>query len=444
MRRHEQYRCRRREDPSQVGSVDPDSKGDKEEHAHGLLSDDDFGDAPRQAARLEPQAHRFIRGNAHDVVRDLGINGIELDALEHHLKFEQSEAAGRSLMQVLRDATETAEEHVRRRTIPPLLQRLDCVDQHKVKEQDMRGPTDTEGVPVLFSFLPALQAVQQLLMKPCLLGCWEWDSTPKYTSSGERLYSTFNSGNWCRDIERAPPSSDGAAAPVLLSLIWGSDGTPTPGGFEKEAHPVYLSCGNLSHAARASDQGWELAGLVPCTPSPKPGVSLPPGRRRRLLLAHCLATVFDSIEDAIWRLPCSDGHVRQFEIRLAVGIVDRKEAEDVMFAYQHQCFECLHSRESACVVAELPWERTHRATDGRSLRKRLDEAAFTGVYGSNAEWQDMIQHAAPILRPCPHPPVDGYEVAHVILSEQALNGDGVRCLAARPLAYPHVIEEQQV
>ena len=160
MRRHEQFRCRRRDDPSQVGSVDPDSKGDKEEHAHGLLSDDDFGDAPRQAARLEPQAHRFIGGNAHDVVRDLGINGIELDALEHHLKFEQSEAAGRSLMQVLRDATETAEEHVRRRTIPPLLQRLDCVDQHKVKEQDMRGPTDTEGVPVLFSFLPALQAVR--------------------------------------------------------------------------------------------------------------------------------------------------------------------------------------------------------------------------------------------------------------------------------------------
>ena len=88
--------------------MDPDSKGDREEHAHGLLSDDDFGDAPGQAARLEPQTHRFIGGNAHDMVRDLGINSIELDALEHHLKFEQSEAAGRSLMQVLHVATETA------------------------------------------------------------------------------------------------------------------------------------------------------------------------------------------------------------------------------------------------------------------------------------------------------------------------------------------------
>ena len=50
----------------------PGSQDDREEPADGLLSDDDFGDAPRQAAMLEPQAHRFIGGHAHDVVRELG------------------------------------------------------------------------------------------------------------------------------------------------------------------------------------------------------------------------------------------------------------------------------------------------------------------------------------------------------------------------------------
>ena len=47
------------------------------------------------------------------------------------------------------------------------------------------------------------------------------------------------------------------------------------------------------------------------------------------------------------------------------------------------------------------------------MRQELDKAAFTGVYGSDNEWQTLIQHPAAILRPSAHPPLDGYEVVSV-------------------------------
>lgn len=74
---------------------------------------------------------------------------------------------------------------------------------------------------MLFWHVPVLQILQQLLMKPCLKGAWDWDSAPCFTRNGERVYGGFNSGDWARDLMRDDQDA------VLLSVVFGSDGTPT-------------------------------------------------------------------------------------------------------------------------------------------------------------------------------------------------------------------------
>ena len=366
------------------------------------------GSPQPDAVPLSPDVQRFRASADSACGEHVSLTRQELEFLRVHLTHGFSAKEGEDILGLLRSRTlDMQEDGVRFSTMQPLLKRLDDSDEHKVLCKDMKGDSDVDD-GVWFWYIPVVQILQQLLLKPSLKGCWEWESQPQHTRDGERLYGGFNSGNWARDVCRVDDEA------VLLSVIFGSDGTPTSGGFDSEAHPIYITSGNLSHKKRAADEGWEAAGIIPMTPDTKPGRNVVnKGRRTRILVTNCLAVLLSSINDrSTFNLQCSDGTIRKFELRLAAGIVDRLEAEDLVMSYQHQCFQCLINREQACDASQLAWV-TNRSVDGQTVRDALHKAAFTGEYGSQSEWQSQYQaaqpSAQPILRCAPTTPLDGHQ-----------------------------------
>ena len=406
---------------------DEDGQGGEGLERNGIPDDMDDMDDADPFSQAQPSTstddhivadrHRFPQCVQEGWETRLPLNMQELKTLQvflqHSLTRGQSKAV-LGLMQIDREGHD--ENSVRYSTIDPMLRHLDKLDSHHVMCKDMKGPGDVDE-SVLFWFVPALHCIQQLLKNPSLQGSWEWEHQVQVNSHGERVYGSFLSGDWARDIELC---EDGVQTRThLLSVIFGSDGTPTPGGFDREAHPIYITSGNLCHKKRASDEGWEVAGIVPVTPCQKSHITCVRGRRSRLLLTNCLATLFESIKPPIIvNLQCSDGQVRRFDIQIAAGVVDRLEGESIAMSCKHRCYECLVPREVACDVARLQWG-AQRWANGAKLRHDLRTAAFCGTYGENDEWRKHIRRPTAILKQSEGTPLDGLEVISVTRYQDA-------------------------
>ncbi|KAG8783414.1 hypothetical protein FRC12_019746 [Ceratobasidium sp. 428] len=183
-----------------------------------------------------------------------------------------------------------------------------------------------------------IEVARELLGARRFRRCMKWAPERRYTSRNKkcRIYDEMSSGDWWWGIQNG----------TVVPLIVASDGTSlTNNANGPEAHPIYLSIGNINKAVRRmpTKRSMILIGYLP-NDDFEEIEDLELRQKCRLELLHrSLAKVFELLKSASKEgllARCADGYVRHVYPVLAAWIADFPEQTDLACTTRSGCLKC--------------------------------------------------------------------------------------------------------
>ncbi|KAG8784203.1 hypothetical protein FRC12_018893 [Ceratobasidium sp. 428] len=189
-----------------------------------------------------------------------------------------------------------------------------------------------------------IEAARELVGARRFRRCMKWAPEHRFTSRNKKcqIYDEMSSGDWWWGMQCRIRNKNGTVVPLIVA----SDGTSlTNNANGPEAHPIYLSIGNISKTVRRmpTKRSMILLGYLPNDEFEEIEDLEVRQKCRWELLHRSLAKIFEPLKSASKDgvlARCADGYVRHIYPVLAAWIADFPEQTDLACTTRSGCPKC--------------------------------------------------------------------------------------------------------